>query len=84
MSPVQVRTVTLPNSRRSLTFELERKAVKHINLRVRRDGTVHLSIPNRATPAEAEAFLRDREDWVLAALARMEKRAKAHPQAEAV
>ena len=44
---IQTRTLTLPNSRRALTFELERKAVKHINLRVRRDGTVHLSIPDR-------------------------------------
>ena len=84
MSSVQVRTLTLPKSRRTLTFELERKAVKHINLRVRRDGTVHLSIPTRATVAEAEAFLRDHEEWVLGALSRMEKRAEAHPQAEAV
>lgn len=84
MSPIQIRTITLPHSRRSLTFELEKKAVKHINLRVRRDGTVHLSIPKRATVAEAEAFLRDHEEWVLAALSRMEKRAEAHPQAEAV
>ena len=84
MSPIQVRTITLPKSRRTLTFELERKTVKHINLRVRRDGTVHLSIPKRTTVAEAEAFLCDREDWVLAALSRMEKRAEAHPPAEAV
>ena len=84
MSPVQVRTLTLPRSRRALTFELERKAVKHINLRVRRNGTVHLSIPNRATVSEAEAFLRDHEEWVLGALSRMEKRAEAHPGAEAV
>lgn len=84
MSPTQSRTITLPHSRRVLTFELERKAVKHINLRVRRDGTVHLSIPNRATVAEAEAFLCDHEEWVLGALSRMEKRAEAHPQAEAV
>ena len=84
MSPVQVRTLILPRSRRSLRFELERKAVKNINLRVRRDGTVHLSIPKRATVAEAETFLRNHEDWVLAALSRMEKRAEAHPQAEAV
>ena len=84
MSPVQARTLTLPHSRRTLTFELERKAVKHINLRVRRDGTVHLSIPARATVAEAEAFLRDHEEWVLAALSRMEKRAEAHPTAETV
>ena len=84
MSSVQIRTLTLPKSRRTLTFELERKAVKHINLRVRRDGTVHLSRPTRATVAEAEAFLRDHEEWVLGALSRMEKRAEAHPQAEAV
>jgi predicted metal-dependent hydrolase len=45
---------------------------------------VHLSIPKRATVAEAEAFLRDHEDWVLAALSRMEKRAESHPSAEAV
>ena len=84
MSPIQVRTLTLPKSRRSLTYELEKKAVKHINLRVRRDGTVHLSIPKLTTVAEAETFLRDHEEWVLAALSRMEKRAEAHPQAEAV
>ena len=84
MSPLQKRTVTLPKSRRALTFELERKNVKNLNLRVRRDGTVHLSIPARATVAEAEAFLRDHEEWVLEALSRMEKRAEAHPGAEAV
>ena len=84
MSPIQVRTLTLPKSRRSLTFELEKKAVKHINLRVRRDGTVHLSIPKLTTVAEAEAFLRDHEEWVLAALSRMEKRAEAHPSAGSV
>lgn len=84
MSPVQVRAITLPTSRRTLTFELERKAVKNMNLRVRRDGTVHLSIPKRATVAEAEAFLRGHEEWVLGALSRMEKRAEAHPTAETV
>ena len=81
---IQSRTLTLPNSRRALTFELERKAVKRFNLRVRRDGTVHLSVPTRTTVAAAEQFLRDHEEWVLGALSRMEKRAEAHPQAEAV
>ena len=81
---IQSRTLTLPNSRRALTFELERKAVKRFNLRVRRDGTVHLSVPTRTTVAAAEQFLRDHEEWVLGALSRMEKRAEAHPGAEAV
>ena len=81
---IQTRTLILPKSRRPLTYELERKAVKRLNLRVRGDGTVHLSIPTRTTVAEAEAFLRDHEEWVLAALSRMEKRAEAHPTAETV
>ena len=84
MSPVQVRTLTLPHSRRALTFELERKAVKRFNLRIRRDGTVHLSVPTRTTIAEVEAFLRDHEEWVLGALSRMEKRAESHPSADTV
>ena len=59
---IQTRTLILPKSRRPLTYELERKAVKRLNLRVRDDGTVHLTIPKRTTVAEAEAFLRDHEE----------------------
>ena len=80
----RIRTLILPRSGYALTFELERKAVKNLNLRVRRDGTVHLSIPNRTTIAAAEAFLVEREDWILAALTRMEQRAEEHPAAESV
>lgn len=82
--PVQTRTLILPKSRRPLTYELECKAVKRLNLRIRQDGTAHLSIPRSTTIAAAEQFLRDHEDWVLAALARMEKRAEAHPTGESV
>ena len=83
-SKIQSRTLILPRSGYALTFELERKAVKNLNLRVRRDGTVHLSIPNRTTIAAAESFLVEREDWILAALTRMEQRAEEHPAAESV
>ena len=82
--PTQTRVLILPISRRPLTYELERKAVKNLNLRIRSDGTVHLSIPRATTIAAAEKFLCDREEWVLGALARMEKRAEAHPAGEAV
>ena len=80
----QNRTLTLPRSGRVLPYELERKAVKNLNLRVRRDGTVHLSIPTRTTIAAAEAFLTEREGWILEALDRMERRAEAHPTGSAV
>ena len=84
MAAPLIRTFTLPKSRRVLTYELERKAVKNLNLRVRRDGTVHLSIPRRTTIAAVESFLAGHEDWILQATARMEKRAEAHPMGEAV
>lgn len=84
MSPVQTRTLILPKSRRSLTYELEHKAVKNLNLRIRLDGTVHLSVPAKTATAAAERFLLDREDWILSALSRMEKRSEAHPQGESV
>lgn len=84
MPTIQTRTLILTKTGRVLTYELERKAVKNLNLRVRRDGTVHLSIPNRTTIAAAEAFLKEREDWLVEALARMEKRAEDHPSASAV
>ena len=74
--PIQSRTIILPRSRRPLTYELERKAVKNLNLRVRVDGTAHLSIPKATAIAAAEAFLCSREEWILSALARMEKRAE--------
>lgn len=79
-----LRTLTLPVSGQTLTYELERKAVKNLNLRIRRDGTVHLSIPNRTAMVAAETFLTEREDWILAALSRMAARAEQHPAAEVV
>ena len=82
--PIQTRVLILPSSRRPLTYELERKAVKNLNLRIRSDGTVHLSIPKATTIAAAEALLCQREEWILGALARMETRAAARPGAEAV
>ena len=82
--PTQARTLILPRTGRTLVYELERKAVKNLNLRIRRDGTVHLSIPTRTTIASAEAFLVQREDWIIAALEKMERRAEAHPAGESV
>ncbi len=74
-----IRQITLPRSGRTVSYELERKSVKNLNLRVRRDGTMHLSIPRRTTIAVAEAFLIKQEDWILATIAKVEARAEAHP-----
>ena len=47
-----------------IPYEWERKAVKRLNLRVRPDGTVHLSVPRRVSEAVAEKFLAERADWL--------------------
>lgn len=55
---------------------LVRGGVRRVNLRVRPDGTVRLSMPARVSEAEALAFLRDRRDWVDQCLARQREAKK--------
>lgn len=45
---------------------VERKRIRRINIRVKPDGRVHLSVPNwRATLKEGEEFLLSKWKWVL-------------------
>ena len=50
-----------------LEYELVRKKVKNLNLRVRRDGTVAVSVPLRVSADQADAFVAQRMGWVIAA-----------------
>lgn len=50
--------------------EVTRKRVRNLNLRVRRDGTVALSIPWRASPDDAQRFLDAHVGWIERAAAR--------------
>ncbi len=53
---------------RDLTVDVERKAIRRINIRIKPDGRIHLSIPVRgATLAQGEAFLLSKWDWVVKA-----------------
>lgn len=54
-----------------IPYEFERKRIKRLNLRVRRDGTVHLSVPMTTPTAFIENFLRERATWIAQARARM-------------
>lgn len=58
----------------TLEYCLERKAVKRINLRVRRDGSVHVSAPLRVALATVERFVTDHAEWILAARGRVAAR----------
>ena len=57
--------------------EVERKRVRRINLRVRPDGTVHMSVPWHVGREVAQVFLDEHKTWLEQALARCAKRAEA-------
>lgn len=48
--------------------EVTRKAVRGLRLRVRRDGTAALSVPLCVSDGEADRFLREKEEWLRAAV----------------
>ena len=56
-------------------YQLARRRVKHLNLRVRSDGTVAVSIPMRASVRQADAFVLAHRDWILTAVRRQQSRA---------
>lgn len=63
----------------SVPVTVVRKQVKHMNLRVRSNGTVTLSIPLRATIADAEGVLERRGAWIFDRLERVRLRSATSP-----
>ena len=59
-----------------IPYELTRKKVKRLNLHIRRDGTVALSIPLRTTLEAADAYVIAEAEWIRAAQARQAAREK--------
>lgn len=59
-----------------IEYELERKRVKNLNLRVRPDGTVHISVPYFTPQSTVERFLASNAAAVLAALEKQRMRAQ--------
>ena len=65
----QHRTVGTPGG--AIEYILTLKHIKYYNLRVR-EGCVLLSVPTSVTPERADGFIRDRADWIRAALTRQQ------------
>ncbi|EEA91065.1 M48 family metallopeptidase [Collinsella stercoris] len=57
-----------------IPIEVTRKRVKNLNLRVRSDGTVTLSIPLRTPSAYAQAFLDRKAAWIAERVIRAQAR----------
>lgn len=53
---------------REVSVEFERKRIKNINVRVRRDGTLYCSLPYYASVREAEEFIISRGEYLLKSL----------------
>ena len=58
-----IRKIFLGN--REVTIEFERKRIRNINVRVRRDGTLYCSLPYYASVKEAESFIISKQDYLL-------------------
>ena len=55
-------------SEQPIRYELCRKQVKNLNLRVRRDGSVFVSASPRVPISQIEAFLQSKSRWILRAV----------------
>ena len=63
-----------------LEVEITRKHIKRLNMRIRHDGQVCISMPYLATMAEAENFVRAKRSWIERNIARLRERSAAHPE----
>ena len=58
-----------------ISYQLTRRRVKNLNLRVRPDGTVAVSIPLHVTLRQADAFVLAHRAWIGQAVLRQQRRA---------
>lgn len=58
---------------RMIMYELIRKPVKNLNMRIKRDGSIRISAPAHIEQKRIEEFIRSRGQWILNALDRIER-----------
>ena len=67
-----MRNVTINDQ--IMAYELEYKKVKNMNLRVRKDGSIHVSANRFVTRQQADQFVINNAEFILRAQARMQQR----------
>lgn len=72
------RTIELNG--RTIAYDLERKNVKNLNLRIKADQSIYVSANNRVPEETIEAFLRSKGEYILRALDRYAEREKYLPK----
>ena len=66
-------TITLPDGR-EIKYELTRKRVKNVNMRIKADGTVYVSANTRVSIKRIEEILTERTDYILNAVKHLQER----------
>ena len=73
----KMKTKTQTRCAAGLEYTLEIKAVKRLNLRLRRDGSIALSVPPGTPAAVADDFVQRKADWLRTARQRVLAREQA-------
>ncbi len=68
-----MKIITLPDGR-EIIYELTRKRVKNVNMRIKADGTVHVSANTRVSVKRIEEILTERADYILNAIKQLHER----------
>ena len=68
------KSLTMTRTVCGVTYEASRKKVKNLNIHIRSDGSVAVSIPQRMPWEVADGFVAERLDWIAAAQARIKAR----------
>ncbi|MDE7206447.1 MAG: M48 family metallopeptidase, partial [Lachnospiraceae bacterium] len=62
-----------------ISYQLTRKRVKNVNLRIKQDGQVLVSANTRVPVSFIDDFIRQKQDFILSALAKYEEKRELHP-----
>jgi len=74
------KTRSVISEGKTITYQLERKSVKNLNLRIRSDGSVTVSANSHVPVSEIDAFVRRKASFVFKAISRFEEIARHRPQ----
>ena len=66
-----------------ITYQLEWKDVKNLNLRIRPDGTIHVSANRAVHAARVDEFVKSKGNYILSAINRFDEIDKYRPQPKA-
>jgi len=71
---LMLKTIVLEG--KAINYELQRKKVKNLNLRIRKDGSIYVSAPKALSMAYIESFLRSNSAYIMNVLRRTQQEAQ--------